>query len=257
MIREMKKFQKQVLCLLCGGLVITASYFYLRDTVSITNNVKGKELPIYSVERKEKVVALTFDAAWGNEDTKEILEILERNQVKATFFMTGGWVKAYPEDVKKIAKAGHDLGNHSENHKNMNQLSKEEIKKEIRSVHEKVESLTGIQMRFFRPPYGAYNDAVIKTAEEAGYMSVQWSVDSLDWKDYGAENIKQTVLENEALQNGAILLFHNGAKYTKDALEEVICGLKEQGYTFLPLSRLLYTGEYYLDVTGRQHVTDF
>ena len=131
-------------------------------------------------------------APWGNEDTKQILDILKKYDVKVTFFMTGGWVEAYPEDVKAILAAGHDLGNHSENHKNMSQLSDEQIKEELMKVHTKVQELTGYEMFLFRPPYGDYDNHVITGAAKCGYLTVQWDVDSLDWKDYGVDSIIKT-----------------------------------------------------------------
>ena len=127
---------------------------FLPDSVTVSNSVGGRELPIYCVQTDKKQVALSFDAAWGNEDTATILEILRKHNVKVTFFMTGGWVEAYPDDVKAILADGHDLGNHSENHKNMSQLSKEECKEELMAVHRKVQELTGYEMFLFRPPYG-------------------------------------------------------------------------------------------------------
>ena len=141
--------------------------------------VGGRELPVYCVETNQKVVAISFDAAWGNEDTDEILSILEKNNVKATFFMTGGWVECYPEDVKKIWEAGHDLGNHGENHKNMSQLSDCECEDELMKVHNKVKELTGYEMNLFRPPYGDYDNEVICKATECGYYTIQWSIDTL------------------------------------------------------------------------------
>lgn len=233
-------------------IALTGSYKYVESYVTVSSNVNGRELPIYSVETDEKKVALSFDAAWGNEDTQRILDILEKYKVHVTFFMTGGWVESYPEDVKAIHKAGHDLGNHSENHKNMSQLSNEEKTKELQSVHEKVKELTGVEMELFRPPYGDYDDNVILNAKENGYYTIQWSVDSLDWKDYGVDSITNTVLNHKDLQNGAIILCHNGAKYTADALEILLKGLKEQGYEIVPISELIYKKDYHMDVTGRQ-----
>lgn len=90
---------------------------------------------------------------WGNEDTKKLLDILKKKKVHVTFFMTGGWIEKYPEDVKAICEAGHELGNHSENHKQMSTLSAEECKEEIMTPHEKVKKLTGVDMQVFRPPY--------------------------------------------------------------------------------------------------------
>ncbi len=222
------------------------------DDVETNALVYDKELPIYCVECQEKLVAISFDAAWGNEDTQELLDILEKNNVKATFFMTGGWVESYPEDVKNIAAAGHELGNHSQNHKNMSQLSVEECKEELMSVHNKVKELTGVDMQVFRPPYGDYDDEVITTVYECGYYPIQWDVDSLDWKNYGVQNIIDTVLNHKALGNGSIILMHNGAKYTADALQSVIDGLKDKGYTFVTMSELIMKENYHIDHTGRQ-----
>lgn len=232
----------------CVGIFIT----YVSGKDAIPVSVSPKKLPIYSVDTEEKKISISFDAAWGNEDTKTILDILKKHDVKATFFMTGGWVQKYPDDVRAICEAGHDLANHSENHKEMSKLSHSECVEEIMSVHEKVAALTGENMCLFRPPYGDYNDTLLKACESVGYYTIQWSVDSLDWKDYGADNIVRTVLHHKNLGNGSIILMHNGAKYTKDALESVIVGLKEMGYTFVPISELIYTDDYNIDHTGRQ-----
>lgn len=249
---EKRKWLNRGILAMTLAVALLGSYQYVSGYVRVSNNVNGRELPIYSVETPEKKVALSFDAAWGNEDTKDILSILKKHDVHVTFFMTGGWVENYPEDVKAISKAGHDLGNHSENHKNMSGLTEEEKTQEIMSVHRKVKALTGKEMQLFRPPYGDYDDAVILNAEKNGYYTIQWDVDSLDWKDYGADSIVKRVVQNDKLQNGSIILMHNGAKYTKDALDAVINGLKEQGYEIVPVSKLIYKKDYHMDVTGRQ-----
>lgn len=189
---------------------------------------------------------------WGNEDTKKILEILKKHDVHVTFFMTGGWVESYPDDVKAILAAGHDLGNHSENHKNMSQLSDGEKKEELMQVHQKVQELTGYEMYLFRPPYGDYDNAVVKVAKDCGYYPIQWDVDSLDWKDYGVDSIIKTVTEHKHLGNGSIILCHNGAKYTAQALDNLITKLEEQGYTIVPVSELIYKDKYHLNHEGRQ-----
>lgn len=217
-----------------------------------SNMYGDRKLPIYCVQTEEKVIALSFDAAWGNEDTGQILEILERQDVKVTFFMTGGWVEAYPEDVKRIYEAGHELGNHSENHLNMSELSAEEIDEEIMLVHNRVKEITGCDMILFRPPYGDYDNDVITGVEKCGYYAIQWNVDSLDWKNYGRDSIIKTVTCHKNLGNGSIILCHNGAKYTADALEDMIIALKEQGYSFVKISDLIYRKDYKMDVSGRQ-----
>ena len=229
------------------GVLVTA-----KANISVSNSVNGKELPIYCVETAEPKVALTFDAAWGNEDTAKILEILKKHDVHVTFFMTGGWVESYPDDVRAILAAGHDLGNHSENHKNMSQLSDDVKKDELMKVHEKVRDLTGYEMFLFRPPYGDYDNAVVNVAKDCGYFAIQWDVDSLDWKDYGVDSIIKTVTEHKHLGNGSIILCHNGAKFTAQALDTLITKLKEKGYTIVPVSELIYRDKYHLNHEGRQ-----
>lgn len=222
------------------------------EFISVSNTINGKELPIYSVDTEEKKVAISFDAAWGNDDTRNILDILAKHNVHTTFFMTGGWVESYPDDVKAIYEAGHDLGNHSQNHKNMSQLSDEEIREEIMSVHDKVKELTGYDMFLFRPPYGDYDNDVIKCVRACGYYPIQWSIDSLDWKDYGADDIIARVCNNENLKGGAIILCHNGAKYTPLALDQLLTNLEQQGYKIVPISELIYKDNYRVDVNGMQ-----
>ena len=144
------------------------------------------------------------------------------------------------------------MGNHSENHKNMSQISDEEKKEELMKVHTKVQELTDYEMFLFRPPYGDYDNAVIKVAKACDYYTIQWDVDSLDWKDYGVDAIIKTVTEHKHLGNGSIILCHNGAKYTAEALDAMIAKLKEQGYAFVPLSELIYKDNYHLNHEGRQ-----
>ena len=233
-------------------LAVSSTFFYPSDKKTVANATAHREIPIYSVDRDDKKVALSFDAAWGNEDTGIILDILKKYDVHVTFFMTGGWIKTYPEDVKSILAAGHDLGNHSENHKNMSQLSTEEMKSELMTVHNKVKNLTGYEMTLFRPPYGDYSNEVIQTATSMGYYSIQWDVDSLDWKDYGVDSIVDTVCNHKHLGNGSIILCHNGAKYTAQALDTLITTLKGKGYEFVKVSDLIYKENYTMDVEGRQ-----
>lgn len=225
---------------------------FVPQAVSVSSTINGRELPIYCVETDEKKVALSFDAAWGNEDTQRILEILAKHNIHVTFFATGGWVESFPDDVKAILDAGHDLGNHSENHKNMSQLSNDEKEQEIMKVHDKVKNLTGYEMFLFRPPYGDYDNDVIKTATKCGYYPIQWDVDSLDWKDYGVDSIISTVCTNKHLGNGSIILCHNGAKYTADALDTLITNIKGQGYEIVPVSELIYRDGYHMNAEGRQ-----
>lgn len=241
------------------ALLAVIGVTYMEETHT-TSGSSGKELPIYCVDTEEKKVALTFDGAWGNEDTGNILDVLEKHNVRVTFFMTGGWVESYPDDVKKIIEAGHDFGNHSENHKQMSQLSAEECREEIMTVHNRVKDLTGYEMTLFRPPYGDYNNTLVETVKECGYQCIQWDVDSLDWKDYGVESIIDTVCNHKHLGPGSIILCHNGAKYTAQALDTLISNLKAAGYTIVPVSELIHPGvygeDYTMDHEGRQTVKE-
>lgn len=199
-----------------------------------------------------KYISISFDAAWGADDTIQILDILDKYNVKTTFFMTGGWVESYPDMVKEIYSRGHDLGNHSQNHKQMSKLSVEQQKEEIMKVSASVKELTGYDMFLFRPPYGDYNNTLINTVYSCNYYPIQWSVDSLDWKDYGVDSIIKTVTKHKKLANGAIVLMHNGAKYTAQALEDVIKGLQAQGYTIVPISQLIIRENFHMDANGMQ-----
>lgn len=250
----MKSRLNRYIPLLMFALLLFAILIFLfyQKKMIFAANTGDRKLPIYCVQTEEKKIALTFDAAWGNEDTGILLDILKKHNIKATFFATGGWVSSYPEDVKKILAAGHDLGNHSENHKNMSTLNHTEQEEEIMLVHNRVKQLTDYEMFLFRPPYGDYDEALIDCVTDCGYYAIQWDVDSLDWKDYGTDSIIRTVTEHKHLGNGSIILMHNGAKYTASALERIIVSLQSEGYEFVPLSELIIKEDYTLDHEGRQ-----
>lgn len=231
------------ICALC--LVTTLPSYVSASTTE-------RQLPIYCVQRDYKTCALSFDAAWGNEDTQTLIDIFDKYNVKVTFFVVGEWVDKYPESVKALADAGHEVMGHSNDHAHFNTLSADQIVEDINTCNDKIEKITGKRPTLFRPPFGEYDDHVITTVRGMGIEPIQWDVDSLDWKDYGEQNIIDTVLENKSLQNGSIILCHNGAKYTEDALEKVITGLQERGYKIVPVSELIYKEDYHMDASGRQ-----
>lgn len=249
---KLKFFVKTGIIVLSSLVLMVLGVQYIPSAIFVTNSATSINLPIYSVDQHKKLISLSFDSAGAHEDTAEILEILALHNVKATFFITGDWAYKYPDEVKEIAAAGHDIGNNSENHKDMTGLSKQEDIEEILQAHIKVKDLTGIEMNLFRPPYGDFNNTLIDVAGELGYTSVQWNIDSMDWKDYGVESIIKTVVNHNDLSNGSIILMHNGAKYTPKALEAVIVHLQEVGYSFVPVSKLIYKNNFYLDEKGRQ-----
>lgn len=210
-----------------------------------------RKLPIYSVEREGKTISLGINCAWDNADIPELLKILDEAGVKATFFVVGQWCDKYPESVKAIQEAGHEIGNHSDRHKDMTKLDRAGIVQEIESASDKVEKITGTRPKLFRAPSGAYNDLVVETARGLGYEVIQWDCDSIDWKGYTADEICNKV-EKKA-SPGSITLFHSGAKHTAEALPRVIAYLKGEGYTILPVSEMIYWDDYEIDVQGRQH----
>ena len=180
-------------CLLIGVL---AGAIAVTSTVrAVQSAAAQREIPIYYVDTDKKQVALSFDAAWGNEQTEHLLEILDKYKVKSTFFLVGDWVKNYPDSVKDIAKHGHDVGNHSNTHPHMTQMSSSDMVGQIQSCNEKIKELTGKTPTLFRAPYGDYNNDVVKSVNGCNMYCVQWDVDSLDWKDPTPEQIKQGGLD--------------------------------------------------------------
>ena len=164
--------------------------------------------------------------------------------------MVGGWIDRYPQSVKKFHDAGHEILNHSDSHGHMNQMSAEDIVNDINSCEEKIKTVTGESKMLFRAPYGEYNDTVVSAAREAGYEVVQWDCDSLDWKDLSADEIEKRIMSK--VKNGSVILMHNGAKNTPQALEQILPKLKEKGWSFAKISELIYQDGYKIDNSGKQ-----
>lgn len=209
-----------------------------------------KELPIYSVDRNDKKIAISFDAAYGDEFTEDILDTLDKYNIKSTFFLVGFWIDKFPHRVEEIHKRGHEIGNHSSTHPNMPTLSREGMVNELISTHEKIAKITKTKPNLFRPPFGDYNNLLIQTARELDYYVIQWDIDSLDWKELGVEPVIDTVVKNTS--SGSIILFHNNAKYIKEYLPVVIQRLQEKGFEIVPVSELIYKDNFRMDNSGRQ-----
>lgn len=208
-------------------------------------------VPVYSVETEEKVVALTFDAAWGADKTRGIIELLEKYDADGTFFLVGFWIDKYPEETKLIAEKGLEIGNHSNNHLHMSKLKNDEIKKEIESVNVRLQELTGKTPKYFRPPFGEYDNKLLENVAALDMVGVQWSVDSLDWKGLSGEEIAKRVLSR--VHNGAIILFHNNSDHVLDALPIILPKLKADGYKCVSIDELVMTENYIIDNRGVQH----
>lgn len=230
-------------------LIFAALVFFAANSVAFGEG--SRLLPIYSVETKEKEVSVTFNCAWEAEDIPQILEILEKYDAKATFFILGRWAKDNPSAVKMIANAGHEIGSHSNTHPDMARLSEEEIRREIAKSAEYIENAGGGKPVLFRAPSGSYSNTLIKTAAEMGYTAIQWDVDSRDWKDYTAEKMVESVTKN--VSPGSIILFHSGKENTLEALPQIMEILHNGGYKFKKVSDMIYAENYTIDHTGRQH----
>lgn len=210
-----------------------------------------RKLPIYSVARTDKAVAISFDCAWGVEHTDAILDALEKNEIRCTFFAVQFWVEKHPEYAKKIVEAGHELGTHSKTHPYMSKLSKEAIDEELSSSCKAIEKATGVHPTLFRPPYGDYDDLLVERASEQKLFTIQWDVDSLDWKNLSATEIALRIING--VGSGSIILCHNNGLHTAEALPMVFSTLKNRGFSFLPIGELIYQSGYEIDHTGKQH----
>ncbi len=233
-----------------AACVILAAVFAVVCSVGVYAN-SNRKLPIYCVETEKKQVALSFDAAWGNDDTEELIKILAEYDAVATFFVVGAWVDKYPESVKQLHDAGHKIMNHSNTHPNMPSLSDAQKKDELISCNKKIAAITGETPTLFRPPYGDYDNATINACEDLGMYTIQWDVDSLDWKENASpESICKRVTGK--VKNGSIVLFHNDADHTPAALPNILKTLKEQGYEFVFIEDLIYKENYEIKHDGTQ-----
>lgn len=262
--KRKKRRHRFLFGVLLSALLITGALYGREYDISQLKNIEvmetlssavsqfgDRKLPVYSVQTTEKKIALSFDCAWGAEDFDSMMETLDKHNVKATFFMTGGFVSDNPECVKTLVEKGHEPGNHSEHHYDMATITAGEMKTEIMDVHKKVKELTGKDMKVFRPPYGSYNNELIDTVYGCDYYPIQWDVDSLDWKGISAGEITKRVTGK--VTNGSIVLFHNAGEHTPEALPDILDYLLGEGYEIVPISKLLLTNEEtYIDHTGRQ-----
>ena len=232
-------------------LAFTSLLPQVRTPLIVAVTSRARLVPIYEVKTDEKKVANSFDAAWGTELTDEILSILKTYGVKTTFFLAGNWVDKHPDYVVKIAAHGHEIGNHSYSHPHMNSLDERGISYELEKLDAMIRDLTGQRTVVFRPPFGEYNNRVVSTASSLGYYTVQWSVDSLDWKSLSSNQIYERVMGQ--IKPGSIVLFLIGGPGTPGAIWRIIPDLQQQGYSIVPVGELIYKDNYYIDHAGVQH----
>ena len=252
----MKTFliRRRALSLAACAAAVCLMFYVINYPAAVDASASQRQLPIYCVQRDQKLASVSFDAAWGNEDTQQLIDILGRYQVKATFFVVGEWADKYPESVKALHDAGHEVMNHSNTHAHYPQLSSEEIAADLNACNDKVQAITGVRPTLVRLPYGDYDDNAIRAVRALGMEPIQWDVDSLDWKEIPAGEITERVTKK--VQPGSIVLFHNAALHTPEALPAILEALIRDGYTLVPISQLILDGEYNtdytIDHTGRQ-----
>lgn len=213
-----------------------------------------RKLPIYSVERSDNKISISFDCAYGADYTLKLLDTLDEYDVKCTFFCVEFWVEKYPEMAKEIVKRGHEIGTHSKTHPKMSKLSEGEIREELTSSISKIEGLTGQKVELFRPPFGDYNDRLIEICSDLNIFPIQWDVDSIDWKDISAKEIVNRIVKKT--KSGSIILCHNNALHTHEALCYVLSNLQEKGYEFVKISDLIYKENYKINSFGVQIKND-
>ncbi len=222
----------------------------LNNTVE-TSASTSKMLPIYSVDTEENKIALTINCAWNADDINLILETLSKNEVKATFFMVGDWVSKFPDAVEKIYESGNEIANHSESHAHVNNLNYEKNVEEITKCSDRIKSITGNSTTLYRGPYGEYNDTVVKAASDLNHIMVQWSIDTLDYNGLTAEQMWDRI--EPKLENGSIILMHNGTENTAMSLDMIIKNIKDKGLEPVTVSELIYKENYTIDNNGVQH----
>lgn len=250
--RPMQRVSWRIQALLCLSLLALSALYIGPLQAGATEVLAVKKvLPVYSVERDDRVISVTFDASWGGDKTMAILDLLDEYDAKATFFLVGIWVDKYPELVREIHSRGHEIGNHSDSHPYMTQISESKMRQELDGMSDKIEALIGERPTLFRPPYGDYNNKVVTVSRDEGYEVVQWSIDSLDWKNRGVDDLVKRATTN--VQPGDIILFHNDSEFIVEALPSILQFYKDQGFTMIPAGEILLEGETTIDVQGKQH----
>lgn len=236
---------------MCKYLKNIIVYFFILSTLFFcffnTALAKRKKFPgNYSVEKyvitqgitDKKAVALTFDCGSGKGDFERIIDFLIKQNIPATFFVTGLWIKNFPEDAKKLSNPLFSLGNHSYSHLHMRNLSEQKIISELNNTESLALRIIGKTTKpFFRPPYGEYNYRLVNIMKNAGFTTVTWTIDTIDWMPQtNVEKIKNRIFKK--LQNGAIILMHVDTKSTFSALPQVVNILKNKAYSFSSLAEI-------------------
>lgn len=246
----LKKTSMIAAFLMLGVCAILAMSFGGNSAAAVFFGDNLRKVPIYSVDTTEKVVAISFDAAWGADKTQGIVDILKEYNATATFFLVGFWIDKFPDMVKYIQDAGLEIGTHTNTHPDMVKLTAEEMKLELTTCMEKLQAITDTPVKLFRAPFGSYNNTLLDVADGLGLKTIQWDVDSLDWKGLSASEMTQRVMSR--VKNGSIILCHNNSDHILDALPLILERLKLQGYKVVSVGELIYQDQYIIDRAGIQ-----
>lgn len=248
-----KKNIKAFFCIFLTATVVISMVCFKQVSYAVCGYTL-KSLPIYSVARDDKKIAISFDCAWGNEYTAQLLQIMDEYGVKCTFFAVSFWAEKYPNDVKEIVNRGHEMGTHSKTHSYMSKQSEKVIAEELDYSVAAIQSICGQNVTLFRPPYGDYNNRLIDCVYKKGLYPIQWDVDSLDWKNLSATQISMRVISK--VKSGSIILCHNNGLHTAESLLLIFADLQAKGYKFVKISELIYKENYKMTADGTQVLND-
>ncbi|MBQ4558490.1 MAG: polysaccharide deacetylase family protein [Clostridia bacterium] len=246
-----RKYLLLFLTVVVLAVVLTVSIYNTPiSAVYLGENIRL--VPIYSVDTEEKQVAISFDSAWGADKTKAIVDTIKEYNVNATFFLVGFWTEDYPDMLKYIHDNGLEIGTHSNTHPDLTSLDSESIRLELKTSIDLIENIIGKDtVNLFRAPYGAYNNNLLNIAkDEFGLNTIQWDVDTLDWKGLTGVEICNRVMDK--VKNGSIILCHNNSDHILDALPLMLTSLINAGYKVTSVGELIMHDNYYIDNLGIQ-----
>jgi peptidoglycan-N-acetylglucosamine deacetylase len=233
--KRLQRRKRQLWLVLAVSLSLLAVILHRQITQRVFSGlVAGAH---YRVETAEPLIALTFDAVWEPGETGRILDILDRYEVRATFFAAGGWLRYNGHLAREILLRGHEIGHHGYTHQPLTEMDDDKLAAEFERMEEALREELNQTANLLRPPYGETDPRVVSFAAERGYRTILWSVDPHDWLDPGREQIIRRV--TGAAHKGAIVLFHTNAPQTPEALPAIIEHLRMQGYEIVTVSAML------------------
>lgn len=250
MNRKLNKFKSLMSSVLFLSITLALVFSTVYGIRYMCYKKENANMPIYKVDTQENKIALSFDVAWGSDNIDKILDILEKHNIKSTFFLVGSWVDDNKELVDKIYKSGHEIGNHSNTHANTKELSEKDIIEEIQLTSDKIEKITGDKPTLYRPPFGDVDNKTLNICKSLGYQVIKWNVDSMDWKEIGPNHVIERVIKGS--QPGSIVLFHSSISNVEEYLDSIITNLVKDGYEIVKVSDLVHKENYTVDSNGTQ-----